>query len=501
MRQVQPTTHPHPNPPPEHRRRGKFRAPKLPRVQLLLCLIITACAAGRISFASGPATVPQTYDVRTFGATGDGETRDTPAIQKAIDTCSAAGGGVVLLRGGDKSRYVAGTLYLKSNVTLHIDDGATLLGSPHIEDYTTDTDRTMYRGEPYMNRCLIFAKGASNVTIEGPGTIDGQGASFPNRSDPVKNRPKMFRLMDSSHLVMRDLHLEAPAAWTTEWRYCDDIEVHDVKIHSRARSNGDGLDFDGCTKVRVRDCTFDTSDDSICLQTSLTDKPCRDVEVTGCHFSSRWAGVRIGLLSRGNFEDVKVSNCMFDTHNDSGVKIQMNEGAEIRNMTFSDLTMKDVPRPVLITFCQKNAWVDAGPDANMPPMKRVVGLRFERIKVETTTAGKACGFILSGMPDHPLEDITFSDITATFPGGGTARDANNVMHELTIDHMASHWPEYSTFGAHTPAFGFYARHVKGLTLNNINVKTTADDGRPPVVFVDVADVKTTNCPQPTVRDQ
>jgi Glycosyl hydrolases family 28 len=444
-----------------------------------------------------PTTSNVAYDIRADGAVGDGVTLDTMAIQTLIDRCNVAGGGTVHIAGGP---YVTGTLYLKSNVCLHIDADATLLGSPRIADYTTDTDRTMYRGEPYMNRCLIFARNAANITIEGPGAIDGQGVAFPNRGDAEKNRPKMIRLMNCTGVRMHDIHLEAPASWTNEWRYCDDIDVHDVTIHSRAKSNGDGLDFDGCTKIRVRDCTFDTSDDSICLQTSLPEKPCRNVSITHCHFSSRWAGIRIGLLSRGDFEDVHVSACIFDTHNDSGIKIQMNEGAEIKNMSFTDLTMKDVPRPVLVTFCQKNAWVDAGPDVNMPPMKRVSGLRFEHIKVETTTSGKGCGFIITGMPDHPLEDITFSDITATFPGGGTERDAKNVLAELTLDRMVNHWPEYSTFSAHTPAFGIYARHVNGLTLDKINIKTSQADGRPPIVLVDVTGGKLTDCPQPERRE-
>lgn len=309
---------------------------------LIYCLI---CSFISVAISANSQSQPKTnvYDIRSFGAVSDTITVNTVAIQTAIDKCNAAGGGVVLVSGGS---YVTGTIYLKSNVCLRIEAGATILGSKNIEDYTTDTDRTMYIGEPHMDRCLIFARDAQNISIEGYGTIDGQGKSFPNKTDLQKNRPKLMRLLNCSRIRIHDIAMRAPASWTTEWRYCYDIVVDGVTFFARANINGDGLDFDGCHNVRVSNCTFDTSDDSICLQTSLAEKPCYDVVITNCHFTSRWAGIRIGLLSRGNIENVAVTNCSFRDHKDSGLKIQMNEGAELKNMVFSNLVMKNVPRPV-----------------------------------------------------------------------------------------------------------------------------------------------------------
>ncbi len=455
--------------------------------------LIAAVSAG-LGAPVAPA-VPAVYDIRSFGAGGDGQTVETRPLQAAIDQCSAAGGGTVLVAGG---RYVTGTIYLRSNVRLNIDAGAALLGSPRIADYATDTDRTMYRGEPHMDRCLIFARDAENIAIEGHGTIDGQGKAFPEKGDPQKNRPKLIRFIGCSGVRVRDITLQAPASWTTEWRYCSDIAIDGITIFSRANINGDGLDFDGCTKVRVSNSTFDTSDDSICLQTSLPEKPCRDVLITNCSFSSRWAGVRIGLLSRGDFENVAVSNCSFRDHNDSGLKIQMNEGAEMKNMVFSNLVMKNVPRPVFLTFCQKNAWVDA--PRELPPMKRVSGLQFSNIVVDdadiTGPAAVTCGFQITGMPGHPVEDIAFSDIRAIFPGGGTKQDAGNVLAEFTPEVLRAGWPEYSRFGGTVPSFGLYARHVKGLTLRSVSITTKAPDARPAVGFIDVSDPKITDAPGP-----
>jgi len=183
-----------------------------------------------------------TFDIREFGAVGGGETVNTTALQSAIDDCSRAGGGTVLIAGG---RYVTGTLFLKDGVTLEIAGGSALVGSPNIADYATDTHKNMYKCEPHMNRCLIFARGARHIGICGAGEIDGQGSLFPNKDDQGWNRPMLIRLLECEGIRLRDVTLRNPAAWTTAWLYCNDIVVDGVRIHSRANGNGDGLDFDG----------------------------------------------------------------------------------------------------------------------------------------------------------------------------------------------------------------------------------------------------------------
>jgi len=455
------------------------KAPSPRRHSIVLSLVTSLIVAGVSN-----AQTNLIYDVRTFGAVGDGATLDTKPLQAAIDKCSATGGGTVLATGG---RFVTGTFYLKNDVTLRVDSGAMILGSTNIADYTTDTDRTMYN-EPYMNRCLIFARDAHDIAIEGTGVIDGQGKSFPNKTDRGKNRPKMIRLLNCRKISLRDLTLQSPASWTSECRYCDEIAVDNLTIASRNISNGDGLDFDGCTRVRVNNCHLNTGDDSICLQTSLTDKPCRDVFISGCDFSSRWAGIRIGLLSRGNFEDVTMTNCSFSNHNDSGLKIQMNEGGEMKHMVFTHLTMTNVPRPLFLTFCQKNAWVDA-PWNELPPMKSVRDLRFDHITVEDGVGAKNCAFVIIGMPGHPVEDISFSDIHATFPGGGTSEDATNTVAEFTPENLGNRWPEIGNLRKTVPASGLFAHHVKGITLRNVKFATGSPDARPAVVFSDVVETK------------
>jgi len=362
--------------------------------------------------------------------------------------------------------------------------------STNIADYATDTDRTMYN-EPYMNRCLIFARDAKNISIEGGGAIDGRGKSFPNRGDRERNRPKMIRFIHCSGIRVRGITLQWPASWTSEWRYCSDLAFDHVAISSRGISNGDGLDFDGCTGVRVTDSRFDCGDDCLCLQTSATNFPCQDVFIANSSFSGRWAGIRIGLLSRGNIENVVMTNCVFNDHNDSGLKIQMNEGAEMKNFLFTHLAMTNVPRPLFLTFCQKNAWY-AAPPGELPPMKSVRDLRFAGITVDDERGSKNSGFVIVGMPGHPVENLSFKNIRAVFPGGGTEADATNVVAELTPENLGNRWPEIGSLRATLPACGLFAHHVKGISLENVELKTKNPDARPAIVLEDASGVQTNN---------
>ena len=420
------------------------------------------------------------YNVLDYGAKGDGTTLDTQAVQKAIDLCSKEGGGKVMIPSG-KTVFI-GTIYLKDFVTLHIENGAILLGSPNYEDYTTDTHKNTYKNEPHMDRCLIFARNAKSFSIEGKGTIDANGHPK-NFTKEKGGRPMMLRFLNCNDIHLRDITLINPAAWTSAWLYCNDIVVEGIKIVSRVNHNGDGLDFDGCTNVRVSNSSFDTSDDSICLQTSRPDKPCKDVVITNCVFTSKWAAMRIGLASRGDFESITVSNCIFYDIQDSGLKIQMNEGGEMKNMVFSNIVMKNVPRPIFMTFCQQRAGVDAPEE--MLPMKAMHHFIFNNFIIDNQELDKNSVIFLTGMPNHYITDIQLNNIQMTVSGEGTNEDATKTtIKEYTLETLGNWWPEFSKVGT-LPASGIFARHINGLSISNFHLKTINDDKRAAIVFDDV----------------
>ncbi|QCX40323.1 glycoside hydrolase family 28 protein [Aureibaculum algae] len=420
----------------------------------------------------------QDFNVLDYGAKADGKTKDTKEVQAAIDACSKNGGGSVIIPSG--KTVVIGTIYLKDFVTLHIANGATLLASPDIADYSTVTHKNTYKNEPHLDRCLIFAKNAKSFAIEGYGTIDGNG--YAKNFNKITGRPMLMRFLNCEKVHMRDVTIINPASWTSAWLYCNEIVVDGIKIKSRVNHNGDGLDFDGCTNVRVANSSFDTSDDSICLQTSRVDKPCKDITITNCVFTSKWAGMRIGLASRGDFDSVTVSNCTFHDIQDSGLKIQMNEGGEMKNITFSNLVMRNVPRPIFMTFCQQRAGVDA--PLEMAPMKAMHNFIFNGMIIDNSMLDKNSAIFITGMPNRYINDIQLNNIQMTVAGGGTKEDANNSIKEYTLDILGDWWPEFSLIGT-LPSSGIYARHVKGLTLQNIQLKVASFDHRAPIVFDDV----------------
>ncbi|ARV16587.1 glycoside hydrolase family 28 protein [Polaribacter sp. SA4-12] len=261
------------------------------------------------------------FNVCDYGAVGDGETLNTIAIQKAIDACYSAGGGTVVLDNGGV--FITGTIYLKSNVHFYIEAGSTLKGSGNITDYTTDTHKQMYKNEKALDRCLIFASNAQNITIYGGGTVDGNVKNFPAKNDPERNRPMTFRFLNSSNLKMRDIYIVNMPSWATAWLYCNNIVVDGVTVDASKSWTSDCLDFDGCVNVRVSNCNLIAADDCLSLQASRKDKPCRDITITNCSFTSKWDALRIGLLSRGDIENVTVSNCVFKEIGHAGIQIEL----------------------------------------------------------------------------------------------------------------------------------------------------------------------------------
>ena len=422
------------------------------------------------------------YHVADFGAINDGKTKNTWAIQQAIDECTASGGGVVRITGG--GIFITGTLYLKDNVTLYVGNGTTLMGSSDITDYATDTYKNMYKDEPHMDRCLIFARNATSIAIEGHGTIDGNGyrTIFTNEI----GRPMLLRFKECSNIRIRDITLKNPASWTSVFLYCDDISVNGIKIHSRANSNGDGLNFDGCTNVRVSNSSFNTSDDSICLQASREDTPCRDVTITNCTFTSYWAGIRIGLLSRGDFNNVTISNSTFRDIRDAGLKIQMNEGGEMKNMIFSNLVMVNVPRPVFMTFCQQRAHVDA--PMELAPMKAMNNFIFHSMIVDNSALDINSAFFLTGLPGHYIENVMIRDVQFIVSGGGTKEDAQKTVKEYTPDVLGNWWPEFHLVGT-LPAHGLFLRHMKNVMIDNFQIRTIEKDERPAIITDNVINIE------------
>jgi hypothetical protein len=488
----------------------------LSRRKLLRLLSTASLSSGLLAANSAaaeprgtPATADQnlgtrTYNVRDFGAKGDGIALDTAAVQAAIDACNKDQGGTVLVPAGV---FVIGTIEMKSNVTLHLAAEGKLLGSADGTQYQA-VDAIPLSGDSTLNDgnvALIFGVDAKNITIEGPGTIDGQGAQFrspsrgvlPPAGISVSHRPYHLLFYRCNNLRARDIFLAESAFHSVRIIQCNYVKLDGIHIHNRVNHNNDGFHFISSQYVHMSNCTVECQDDACALFGS-----CKFVTVTNCVFSTRWSVFRFG---GGEAENITVSNCLiYETY---GCPIKMHCGPKSRfeNISFSNLVMHNVTGPISIGVGgTRKATAQSGTNRNMPPSIEsgtppgpggiVRNISFNGIRANVTTpvqlpdvpfiSGYRPGEIkscigLNGVGEGILEKISFNDVHVTFAGGGTAEEA--ALRD--VPKVAG---EYFEVGV-LPAYALFARKVRGLTLHNVRFEATTPDLRPAVVFDHVED--------------
>jgi hypothetical protein len=437
------------------------------------------------------------YNIRDYGAKGDGKTLDTAAIQKAIDACHSDKGGTVLFPAGE---YVSGTLELKSNITLHLSAAAKLLGSPKREDYIAGN------GVPSGNGNIVFlyAVKAENLSIEGKGTIDGNGAAFYNgkgdNTGPGQNgvggnfdRPHLVILYQCNNVRLRDTFFTASAYHCFRILQCKQVHIDGVRIFNRVNKNNDGFHFSSCQYIHIVNSDVQCQDDACALFGSN-----KFVTITNCSFSTRWSIFRFG---GGESQNIAISNCLiYDTY---GCPIKISAGrASIENFTFSNIIMRNVTGPIGIGFSgQSNNNNPNNTNAAKPFIRNISfnGIRATVVaqpvnhpdipfEVSVREGEKNSCITLNAMGDHYLENISFTDIHVKYAGGGTAaqaakRDVPKVA--------AEYFGVWDPAPGGPPAYGLYVRNVKGLSLHNIRFEYEQPDARPAVIFDNVQDATVT----------
>jgi polygalacturonase len=410
-------------------------------------------------------------DMQQFGAKNDGKTVNTTFIQRAIDECSKQGGGVVKFPAGE---YVSGTILLKDNVHLVLDEHAKLLGSLDIADYTAP-DKFRSGNGVKMGYCFVGAVGVTNVSVMG-GVIDGRGKELLAARPKGNNaRPFLMRFVRCGGVALTGVQLQGPAAWTTHFFQCKNVVAERVNIASRGLANNDGFDIDSSEDVRIKDCTVDSGDDAVCLKTTSL-MPCRNVEVSGCDLKSHWGGVKFGTESAAAFENVSITDCRIrDTQ--GGIKLFSVDGANVRNISISGLTMDNVNTPI---FIRLGARLKTFREGDSPqPVGSISGVVIKDLKVHAISP---IGILISGIPGHAVTNVRLENIDMKLPGGGTKADAAAVLSE-----KENAYPEITMFGKQFPSYGLYARHVSGLVAKNVTVELMAPDARPAIASDDVKD--------------
>lgn len=428
------------------------------------------------------------YNIADFGAVGDGITLNTEAVQKAIDTCTNEKGGTVLVPAGD---FVVGTIELKSNVTLKLGSQGRLLGSPKIAHYRAGNSVPPGNG----NIVMISAANAENVAIEGPGTIDGNGAKFftgrgdmtgpgQNSAEGYFQRPHLLIFYRCKNLVLRDVFLTASAYHCVRILQCNNVNLNGVRIYNRVNLNNDGFHINSSQYVHISNCDIVCQDDACALFGSN-----KFITVNNCTFSTRWSVFRFG---GGEAENIAVSNCLiYDTYG-CPIKARFSGRGRFENISFSNLVMKNVTGPISIGLDSTRR----NPNQIATPSTRGVvrNIAFNGIRASVVAQGKQhedlpwpqrfrpgetrqC-IVLNGVGEDFLENVSFQDVHVTFEGGGTTEEANRE-----IPKMAGEYFEIGT----PPAYGMFARNVRGLTLSNVRFELKSDDQRPAMAFENVSD--------------
>ncbi|MBN2218462.1 MAG: glycoside hydrolase family 28 protein [Pirellulales bacterium] len=446
---------------------------------LIACAIIAAGA----SFA--PAASDSMVNLAELHVANNGKTLCTAAIQKAIDRCADGGGGTVYFPPGT---YLCGTLVLKSNVTLHIEAGATILGSRDLADYPSHVPALRSYTDFYTERSVIYAEKAENIAIVGRGAIDGQGKWFPGRH-AFKSRPYLIRLIECRNVRVRDVTLQHAAMWSLHLLACEDVVVDGARINTLPAVNdtNDGIDVDSSRRVRIANCDISTEDDAIVLK-STTPRRCEDVTVTNCTLRSDRNGFKLGTESVGGFRNVTLSNCTIRDTLGTGITILAVDGGITENICVNNVIIRNVRSTAIFLRLGNRArpyWIARPGDkpSDAPPTAGVGKMRNIMISNVQASGAKTAGIFMTGLPGHPIENVTLSNVQVGTAGGGREKAARR----LDVPENEKEYPNAHTFGP-LPAYGFYGRHMANLRLHNVELSFGKDEARPPIVCQDVREL-------------
>ena len=459
-------------------------------------------------------------NIRQFGAISDGTTLNTLKIQTAIDRCYHMGGGTVIF---PKGNYLIGTIVLKTNVTIHLEADAVLLGSPNLSDYKF-SDSFLAEKNRYVNpkgQALIFAFGSGNISITGQGTIDGQGQFFEamsrQESIPVFRgeavakktyppRPKLIEIIGCNNVNIKGVQVKNSPSWGIHLIGCESVFIDQLQLDSHVRPNNDGIDIESCKTVFISNCSIYSDDDAICFKSSIEGLPVENVVVTNCILRSNCAAIKFGTPSAAGFKNIAVSNCtIYDCAQDA-IKFMAVDGGIVEDISISNITMHNVEGPIFMRLGNMGRKVpingfeayekNSNEDSPIGIMRniRISGITatMKTVDIQDSMLRVAwdkmavLGILVTGLPGHCIEDVTFNDIQLIYPGGGTKQDALR-----TVPENEKMYPEQHFFGI-LPSYGAYVRHAKGIVFNNVRFKLAGQDFRPAIVTDDVENLELVN---------
>ena len=489
---------------------------------LTLCALVLFCGQALAQRAL-------VYDVRAFGARGDGKTLDTHAINKAIEAAAAAGGGTVNFPAGT---YLSVSIRLRSNITLQLNHGATILAADPVPgkveyDLPEPNEWDMYQdfGHSHWQNSLIWGIGLENVGIVGPGLINGRGLTRRSPRARRVNQPgdrpvtlggetgarpqsplgedddpkvmnglgnKAISLKLTRNVLLRDFSILNGGHFALLATGVDNLTIDNVKVDT----NRDGFDIDASRNVRISNCSVNSpNDDAIVLKSSYAlgfARATENVTITNCLVSGYDIGslldgtfkrnvkeapdrdgptgrIKFGTESNGGFKNITISNVVFD--HCRGLALETVDGGLLEDVTITNIIMRDVTNSPLFMRLGKRMRGPAG-----TPVGQLRRVNISNIIAYNADARYAS--IIAGIPNHHIEDVKLSNIRIFYRGGGKRE------LDLQPPERETNYPEPSMFGE-LPAYGFFIRHAKGISLSNVEIGYLSDEFRPPFLLDDV----------------
>ncbi len=436
------------------------------------------------------------YPASFFGIESNGTTLNTTSIQKGIDYIHENGGGRLVFSVG---RYVTGSIYLKSNVTIHLGEGAIILASLNPFDYNRHGYWTS----------MIFALDQQNIGITGKGVIDGRGyelalnvlamvqkgviKGYGMDQDRAKEglRPHNIYFKGCDGILIQGININNPASWNQQYDQCKNVLVENISVDSKNYWNNDGIDIVDCDSVIVRNSYFDASDDGICLKSHRPELICQNIEIYNNVVRSSASGIKFGTYSVGGFRNVKiVNNTVYDTYR-SAITFASVDGGVLENIMVDSLKALNVGNAIFLRIGERKP----GKKASMKD------IRISNVYVEIAATKADKGYPYEGPVEHlprnispasivgaldvPIENVSLKNIEIHYPGGGDPNYAKVGLDELNkVPELPDSYPEFSMF-KELPAWGFYIRHAKGIVFENVRLSCKNKDYRTAVVLDDV----------------
>ncbi len=426
--------------------------------------------AGYIGAAPSPV-----FDVRDYGATGDGTTSDTAAIQAAI-AAAAGTGGSVLLSGGT---YLSGTLTLQSKMTFFVDSSAVLLGSTNVADYPAEKPATGNTQLSNCQRALLYAPNTSQLTIDGGGVIDGQGDSF---SGVEATRPLLVWAVLSSNVTVQNLYLRKGAIWSLVSMESDHVLINNINLQSDNITH-DGIDVVDGTDITVQHSAVNAGDDAMCLKSGvrrgIDTMVVKDSVFSGNNGGSN--GIKVGTATYGAFKNITIEDSWVKDVQYAAMAVESRDGADVDGLAFDRIEFSGTGAAFFVYLAQQ---ATTHPIGDVPKLGSINNVSFTDIHGSTSSWPNSPhqGSLITGQiyegTTYPITNLSFTGVAVTYEGGSTTVPA------APVEAKPGQYPESNMFHD-LPAWAYYLRHVQNVSFDSCTTTLANPDVRPELATDDV----------------